>query len=243
MVRANQSSTLLFLSGLGSTPQLFVLQKQAFPELLAPSWLKPFEHESIDHYVERWIQELDLSGPVIVGGASFGGLIAQRFAAKIGSKNCLLFGSIKQRSEIPWRIRILRPLHRLAFKWIIRFWQIMVLLFVWIFGWSVSRRTHSILRQFSASDPALVKWSIRAFFQFFDSAPAGLLSRSELMIHQIHGTRDQVFPASLIQQNEHTDVHLIKKAGHLLTLSAAKEVNSIIAQVINSTSQFEENKH
>lgn len=239
MVRENQSPTLLFLSGLGSTPKLFALQEQAFPELMAPSWLKPFEHESIDHYVERWLRELDLSDRVIVGGASFGGLIAQRFAAKIGSKNCLLFGSIKQQSEIPWRIRILRPLHRLAFKWIIRCWQIMVQLFVWIFGWSFSKRTHSILSQFSASDPALVKWSIRAFFQFFEEAPDGLLARPGLTVHQIHGTHDQVFPASLIEQNKHAHIHLIKGAGHLLTLSAAKEVNSIISQVINSTSQPE----
>ncbi|MEC9094219.1 MAG: alpha/beta hydrolase [Planctomycetota bacterium] len=234
-------ASLIFLSGLGSTPKLFALQKEKFPQLLTPPWLKPIENESVDHYLERWVKQLNLTEPVIVGGASFGGMIAQRIASKIGANHCLLFGSIKSRSEIPWRIRLLRPVHRLAFKWIIRFWQIVVLMFVWLFGFLISQRTHSVLRQFSSSDPTLVKWSIRVFFQFFDDHSSSLLCRNQLKIHQIHGTHDPVFPASLIEKNEQTEIHFIQNAGHLLTLSAADQVNSIISQVISSHSQFKAN--
>ena len=230
---------LLFFSGLGADSSLFAFQKLAFPSLVAPDWIDPLKGESIDDYLKRWLEQLEQEGfisrseEIIVGGASFGGLLAQRAARILNSSHCILFGSIKHPSEAPRRVRWWRPLHYLAFRWIIVFWQWVIRLLVRVTGRLFSRPARSVLEQFTKLDSRLVQWSIRQLFVWLSQPePDSSDFKSDFQIHQIHGKRDRVFPYALLQKRKDTHLHLLENAGHLLTLFEAAEVNRIIEQVI-----------
>ena len=234
---------LLFFSGLGADSKLFAFQKHAFPTLVAPDWLDPIHNESLDDYLRRWIDTLEKNGSIsqssriIVGGASFGGLVAQRAAEILDSSHCILFGSIKAASEAPRRIRWLRPFHYFAFRWIIVFWQWVIRLVVLVLGKLMSRNARSVLLQFSKLDSRLIQWSIRQLYVWLreesrKSDSHNSTQQSKLRIHQIHGKHDRVFPYRLIKQRKDTDVYILENAGHLLTLFEAGEVNRIIESVV-----------
>lgn len=230
------SPQIAFFSGLGADARLFVLQKLEFPNLLTPQWLPPLPDETLDDYIDRWSQMLKLTSHSIVGGASFGGLIAQRLAERLGARHCLLFGSIQSAEEIPLRIKIWRPIHKLAFAWVIRFWQIVTVLWLQLFGRWMSKRWNSVLKQFSSTDPHLIKWSVRQFFLFFESTETRKNLHQALTIHQIHGTHDRLFPLSLITgnspaSNREVKLYPIEDAGHLLTLTHSQSINKIIQEV------------
>lgn len=250
--RRNSHPTLLLFSGLGADSNLFAMQKLRFPELLAPDWLSPLPGEDLDDYLRRWIDMLPTEHVRVVGGASFGGLIAQRVARLIDGPCCVLFGSIKYRSEIPLRLRWLRPLHHFAYLWIIRFWQSVVAGVLWLGQRYFSSSTRSVLRQFTQLDPRLLQWSLRQLYRCLDELPAGpdenpitrrtiepdrgrdvvFQDRTGPALHQIHGRHDHVFPARKLRQDQRTRIHLLENAGHLLTLFDSGPVNEIIAQLL-----------
>lgn len=49
-----------------------------------------------------------------------------------------------------------------------------------------------------------------------------------MSVHHIHGDRDRVIPIGLVQPD-----HVIAGAGHLLTMTHADEVNSILSDLSN----------
>lgn len=239
------SRLILFFSGLAADEKLFALQKRKYENLITPPWLPPNPGESLQEYTRRWLDELTDQGHQIdkntlIGGASFGGLIAQQLAREIGSDRCILFGSIKSRDEIPFRIRCLQPIHGLAFGWIIRFWQFVIGALLKPFGKALFRRTRSVLQQFCKSDASLVKWSIRTFFahtrQLHPPAPTN--SKSPVLhIHQLHGKLDSVFPIGRLLEQENSTLYELETAGHLLTLSHADDVNAIIDDLLEPVAQ------
>ena len=72
-----KAQKIIFFSGLGADEKIFWLQANRFPQLETPRWAIPLPGEKMEEYIDRWIEELKLTPGQIVGGASFGGLIAQ----------------------------------------------------------------------------------------------------------------------------------------------------------------------
>ena len=93
-----------------------------------------------------------------------------------------------------------------------------------------------MLKQFCRSDAALVKWSIFNLFLYARRSETAQ-DRNDpgqhiLHIHQIHGELDSLFPIQLLSPRDDTVTYKIDDAGHLLTLSHAKQVNQIIEEII-----------
>lgn len=251
MVEAAQINgypTLLLFPGLGADSSLFTLQSLAFPNLVTPDWLQPLPNEDVDDYLARWIKQLEDSGkidrqsPLIVGGASFGGLIAQRAATLLKTNDCILLGSIKESSEAPKRIRWLRPVHRLAFRWLIRFWQTVIRVGLFCGGRLLSRRARLVLSHFSRLDAGLVRWSICQLYHCLDKADERAQSNDHeveqaFQIHQIHGTADRVFPLRKLAKRSDTRIYSIEGGGHLFTVFAAEQVNATLKQILDEVSK------
>ncbi|MEE2641427.1 MAG: alpha/beta hydrolase [Planctomycetota bacterium] len=233
-----KAQKIVFFSGLGADEKIFWLQANRFPQLETPRWAIPLPGEKMEEYIDRWIEELNLTPGQIVGGASFGGLIAQRVARKLNAPVCILFGSVKSGKEFPRRIRIWRPIHRLAFVWLIRFWQGVVAFFARWSGFLLSRRLQLLLRQFSQSDAYLVQWSIRQVFESFAGRPGRFADRNTVIV-QIHGSRDPVFPINRIEKAAgNSVVYPISNGGHVPTMSHADEVNNILQKVLDNPRQI-----
>src|SRR5262249_41007085 len=105
---------LILFPGVAADARLFEPQLAEFPTLRVPSWIDPVRGESLRAYAARFGRVIDPGVPCIVGGASFGGVVAQEMAGHLRAVACVLIGSIHSPAELPWRWRVLRPLSLLG---------------------------------------------------------------------------------------------------------------------------------
>ncbi len=87
---ALKSTPLILFSGLAADANMFVPQKIAFPQLIVPNWPTPRQNETLDSYCDRIADDLRPHGRAILGGASFGGIIALHVAKRIDPSAVLL---------------------------------------------------------------------------------------------------------------------------------------------------------
>src|SRR5690242_19820384 len=94
--------------------RLFEAQAASFPDLRVQPWVPPLPGESLRAYAARLAPLVDPVQPCIVGGASFGGVVALELAAHVPALACILIGSVRSPSGLPWRWRLLRPVAALG---------------------------------------------------------------------------------------------------------------------------------
>ncbi len=81
------SVPLILLPGLAASREVFEPQRKRFPSLIVPEWPKPDRGETLSQYAERFAASLVPEGPCVLGGLSFGGMLAQemaRFCSRVG---------------------------------------------------------------------------------------------------------------------------------------------------------------
>lgn len=67
----------ILLPRLGADRRLFEPQSLAFPDLLVPPWIVPEKHEKLPDYAARLAKTIAPGRrPLILGGSSFGGMVA-----------------------------------------------------------------------------------------------------------------------------------------------------------------------
>ena len=73
------------LSGMAADERLCGPQLARFPQLPVPPWIKPLPGETIRGYAARVAQVVDPGEPCLVGGASFGGIVAMDMATHLNA--------------------------------------------------------------------------------------------------------------------------------------------------------------
>lgn len=106
----SDSTPLILFSGLAADASVFAPQKLAFPKLIVPGWPEPQPGDTLDSYSKRLADELRPYGRAIIGGASFGGIIALHVAKYLDPLAILLIGSVHSPVELPRAIRFARGL-------------------------------------------------------------------------------------------------------------------------------------
>src|SRR5262249_3648447 len=101
---------IILLSGMAADERLFAPQRAAFPSLRVPAWIAPRPGEPLRAYAARLARQVDPGCPCLVGGASFGGVVALEMAPLLQARACVLIGSIRAPDELPRRWQALRPL-------------------------------------------------------------------------------------------------------------------------------------
>ena len=209
---------LILLAGMGADQRLFAPQIRAFPQVIVAKWITPRADESIGDYAGRLAQELNVTGPCFVGGASFGGFVAVEMARHLDAQACFLIGSARSPAELPLRVRALRRLGRatrvVPFEWVCRAAGRSVDLF----GFCSAPRTRQLLRQLSDADAAFLRWATRAVLTWQRDSPPPAVP-----IYHIHGDRDHVLPVSCTRAD-----HVVRGAGHVLSLTHAEDVNEFL---------------
>ena len=100
---------LILLSGMAADARLFAPQRAAFPGLVVPNWIEPLPKEPLPAYAARLARLVDPGQPCLVGGASFGGLVALEMAPHLPARACVLIASVRSPGELPWWVRLCRP--------------------------------------------------------------------------------------------------------------------------------------
>jgi pimeloyl-ACP methyl ester carboxylesterase len=214
------TTPIILLSGMAADGSLFAAQQQAFPQLRAPAWIDPMPEESLRDYAARFARMLDPGCPCIVGGASFGGIVALEMAQHLQARACVLISSVRSPRELPWWYRICRPMALLdpdalglVAAGIGRF-----------SAPSIGRGTARNLRRLSEPSSAFLRWATWAVLRWQPS-----VRRRLVPICQIHGDADRTFPVRLTRP----DV-IVQDGGHLLTVTHASVVNEFVRHVLET---------
>lgn len=103
---------LILFPGLAADANIFAPQKLAFPQLVVPAWPIPGNDDTLETYCHRIADDLQPLGPAVIGGASFGGIIALHIAQRLNPLAVILIGSVRSPDQLP---RIVK-LERISFK-------------------------------------------------------------------------------------------------------------------------------
>lgn len=214
---AFETTPLILFSGLAADASIFAPQKLAFPQLIVPRWSDPLFHDTLDSYCERLADELRPYGRAIIGGASFGGIIALHLARFVDPLAVLLIGSIRSPTELPRLARFARPLRPL-----IRFIPVRLLQLCCLpLGSKLARRIFphlsGLARQFRGSNPTVFEWSLS---RILDWRVTPLVTSP---VFHLHGDRDFVLPSRYTNPDT-----IVAGGGHVISLTHPSEVNAFI---------------
>lgn len=205
------------LSGMAADERLFASQLARFPNLRVQPWVQPLPGESLRRYASRLARLVDPDRPCIVGGASFGGIVALEMAPHLRALGCVLIGSVRAPTELPWRWRGLSPLAALRP-------DRLALLARSMAHWGKGVLAESTVRRWqrlSRPEAAFVRWAMCAVVRWH-ARPA----TQRVRVFQIHGALDRTLPVALTRP----DV-IVPAGGHALTLFSPEAVNAFLAGV------------
>jgi pimeloyl-ACP methyl ester carboxylesterase len=212
---------LVMLPGVGADERLFGPQLEAFPAMTIPPWIEPCGGESLPDYAGRLARSIDAQRPLVVGGVSFGGMVAYEMARHLPVDGVVLIASCRTRAGIRSSLRGLRWLHRLLPASSVRLvrpfapWGVRVL-------WQVPAAYRRLcIDMFNDCDPRFLKWALQAILNWTPSAAP------DVPVHQIHGQRDRVIPAATVAADQ-----FIADGGHLINLTHAAVVNRFVQGVV-----------
>ena len=90
------------VSGLGANANAFrnLRLEDGFEQVYVP-WLSPEKDETLAHYTERMLENINPTEDFLLMGLSFGGIIVQEMNRFIDPKHTILVSTVKNRTEIP----------------------------------------------------------------------------------------------------------------------------------------------
>ena len=202
---------------MGADERVFAPQREAFPSLIVPEWIPPKKNESLAAYAARMAESLGDIGPCVIGGASFGGMVAVEMCRHLDAQACLLIGSVRAPEQLPKRIRRWRRHGRWVQRCPHYLCQGMVKAGLASSGRRSAPHVRGFLSQFVAADRAYIRWASLALLQWRDAY------MPHCPVFHIHGDRDRILPVLLTDADE-----VVSGAGHVITLSHPDAVNEFI---------------
>ena len=211
---------LLLFTGMDADERLFEGQIEAFANVIAPRWIAHQPGESIRDYSRRMVEHVGLEGPCFVGGASFGGVVAQEAAQFLDARAIFLIGTIKHSNELPPLMRIWRFMAHLP-PGLTRRLMAMSAVMARPF---VPRQTARRMRKVAAPESTFLRWASMAMLHWRPPArdPA-------VPIFHIHGDADGTLPVKYTKP----DV-IVAGADHIISYRRAEAVNVFLREKMDA---------
>jgi pimeloyl-ACP methyl ester carboxylesterase len=220
----NMTNRLLLVPGVGADWRLFDEQRSCVADLHVIEWVPPVAaDEPLTDYAKRLAATIDTSSPFIIGGASFGGMIALEAARHIQPDAVILIGSCRSPSSLPSSYRFLRACSDLVPDALFGWSFTAAPLIASRFGVRSPEHRQLFTNMLRHTPPSFVRWAARAIFSWsgIDELP--------VPIHHIHGEEDRIIPLRCVRP----DV-VVKRAGHMLNVTHPAEVNAFIETAMSS---------
>jgi len=214
---------LILLPGLGADYRLLEPQREEFPQLVVPPWIPPLRNESLPHYAARMAETVAPSrdAPLVLGGVSFGGMLACEMARYLKPDAVVLIASCRNP-------RSLRPIYGVG-RWLlplvpVQAWSVAKLLSGPVVGLRIRvprERRELAVAMFKQSDSRFMHWTLRAILNWEPTPLEGI------RVFHIHGGCDPLIPARRVHADE-----IIPDGGHLINVTHAGEVNRFIRKAL-----------
>lgn len=214
---------VVLLPGLGADQRLFESQRAVLPELVVPPWPVPQAHDSLAGFAARLAHAIPRSDRLIIGGSSFGGMVALELAALLQPKGVVLIGSCTSVAGMPvWARHMRRLASALPFSaFHPRRWSLPLVLPK--FGRLTKEQRDLFWSMASATPASFLKWGVNAILSW-QPTPV------PVPVHHIHGSADRLIPLRLVRPDR-----VVPGGGHLLTLTHPQEVNAFLAETVLAT--------
>ncbi|MGB0789488.1 MAG: alpha/beta fold hydrolase [Marinirhabdus sp.] len=210
------------MPGLAAGKEIFrniCLPKDQF-ETHVLEWLIPEKKEPLQTYAERMAAGVVHKGAVLVG-VSFGGVVAQEMAQFLQLRKLIVVSSVKDRSELPWRLTFARRscAYRLIPTRILADGQNLV-------KFAVGPRSRKRLRLYQeflhVRNKRYLDWAIKNMVCWQRCEPL------ENIVH-IHGSDDVVFPLRNIK-----NCTVVAGGTHIMLLTKSAAVTAKIIEAIKN---------
>jgi pimeloyl-ACP methyl ester carboxylesterase len=209
---------IVLLSGMAADERLFKPQLEAVPGVRVQPWVAPLPGESIRAYAARLARLADPGRPCVVGGASFGGVVALEMAPHLSALACVLIGSVRSPAGLPRHWRWLQPVARLGPDVL----GVLAAIAARLGGPFLTAGTVRRLRRLAAPEAAFVRWAMCALARW---RPGPAVRR--VRVFHIHGAADRVLPVHLGRP----DV-VVPAGGHALSLFSPVAVSDFLKAVV-----------
>jgi esterase/lipase len=210
---------IYLLPGLGADRRMYTPQLKIFPQAEVLEHLKPNKNETLQVYSTRVAELIDKSSPFILIGTSLGGMVALELSKLIRPEKLILIATVKNRNEMPAFIRSMKYLH--LHKLIKgNHYKMFNTLLVKRLDNRRDSTAASLIKQMTIdTSPEFIEWAVDAVIKWQG------VDTSDLNYVHIHGTKDQLFPISKIQNSIP-----ITGGSHIMNLTMSQQVNQVLIQ-------------
>jgi pimeloyl-ACP methyl ester carboxylesterase len=191
-------------------------------EIVTPDHAEPMPGETLTQYAARIANGLNIQPSDIIGGISFGGMLAGEIARQRQVAGLILLGGCLQPGRLPGLYRWLERLGRFIPDSLLslRSWRPLV---HWRFA-LLTKDAETCLIEMGAGYPAA---QIRAFSRMVIDWPG--VYDVGCPVLSIHGDSDRIIPMKSAQP----DI-ILKNAGHAFLLTHAAETTSAIREFLRT---------
>jgi len=208
---------MLLLPGLGTDARLFDAQRAAGLDIAVPDWIEPYRGEPLAHYGRRMAQTIESSEPFVLGGVSFGSMVALEMAKHLQPHAVVVIAGAWSCDALPRWMRALTSAGRLlpaaAAKPVIA-----AAIGLMLRHERIDREQYKLLRaMYDAADARFFKWAA------CEAARWRLEGRLSMPVRMIHGSDDRL----LRSDRPHADV-VVEGGGHMINVTHASQVNDAL---------------
>lgn len=208
-----------FISGLAADRRAFKnIELPGHHEPVFIDWIPPGKNETLISYAERLAKRINVNEKFSIIGLSFGGMVAVEIARLYKPVQTILISSIPSFAHLPgyYRIASILQLHKIIPVSLFQHASILKRIFT-----DETPEDKKIIRlMVQQSDPDFIRWALNAIITWRNTdIPDNLL--------HLHGTHDELLPKRFTNPT-----HVVNKGRHLMVLSKADEVNSILKTIL-----------
>ena len=203
---------------MGADARLFGAQMTSL-NIKVPPWPEPSPGDSLQAYACRVASALT-DAPAIVGGASFGGMVALELAALIRPKAVILVGSCTGPASVAPYLRMIGSvaIHLPVAAFRPRPWTSPLV--VPKFGQLDAGQRKLFWDMAAGTSPAFFRWACSAVLSWQPSP-------HDVPIFHLHGDHDRLIPLKRVKPTK-----IVEGAGHLLSLTHPEPVTAFIEGVV-----------
>lgn len=215
---------VILLPGMGVDGRMFGAQRAAGFEFECPPMPMPGRGDTMADYAARVRDLLRLDGPCVVGGVSFGGMVACELSRITRAECVLLIASCASVKAIPGYLRPVEWVSRIIPDFLIRRRAVLSARMMAHFE-GLDDAQYQLLRTM-VTDTEVTK--LRRFARLILNWKAP--NSYPCPIHQIHGSRDMVIPLRRVRPEE-----VVPGGGHLINMTHSREVNAFVARYLGKS--------
>jgi pimeloyl-ACP methyl ester carboxylesterase len=211
-------SKVYFISGLGADERMFQHLHLKCRNIAFVRWIQPKDNEPLSDYARRLAEQITEPNPVLVG-MSFGGVVAIELAKFLHPRRTILISSMASSQSLPWYYRLMGALrlHELIPVPLLKRFHFVAPI---LFGANNKADKMLLKEVILETEPHFLRWALGQLLTWHQP------DHYENAV-MIHGTADRILP-----MREHPNIIKIKNAGHLVVLSHASEISTILDNIL-----------